>query len=153
MCVFAAEVNVVPNVYQRESALWSRGLLTTGFDRKEVDARARVLSGPAATLYGAQFPDPSSHGVAATSNSLPPTGLSVFGVVFLFVFLIPAGAGVSLLFFVRSGKDQWTAFLTGASLPLGIVVLATRGLELLFCIVNIAVLASSNFGATATQVV
>lgn len=150
-CAFSvAEVTVAPNVYQRESAVWSRGLLATGFDRKKVDAQARVLSGPAAISYGAQFPDASNR---ANSDSLPPTGLSVFGVVFLIVLLIPAGGGVSVLFFVRSGKDQWTAFLTSPSLPLAIIVLATRGVELLLCIVNIAVLANSNFGATAAQVV
>ena len=152
-CAFsAAEVTVAPNVYQRESAVWSRGLLATGFDRKEVAAQARVLSGPAATSYGAQFPDPAASN-RANSDSLPPTGLSVFGVVFLIVLLIPAGAGVSVLFFVRSGKDPWTAFLTSPSLPLAMIVLATRGVELLLCIVNIAVVANSTFGATAAQVV
>ena len=153
-CAFsAAEVTFAPNVYQRESAVWSRGLLATGFERKEVAAEARELSGPAATSYGAQFPDLASSSNRANSDSLPPTGLSVFGVVFLIVLLIPAGAGVSVLFFLRSGKDPWTAFLTSPSLPLAMIVLATRGVELLLCIVNIAVVANSTFGATAAQVV
>ena len=108
-----------------------------------MDAQARALSGPAAVSYRERFPNAaSSH---TRTDSAPPGWSSALGVVFLVMLLLALGAALAVA--VIKSKDTedggfWRAW-SEPTMVLAVAILGIRALELLLCLVNIIVSAST----------